>query len=232
MAALVMGDAEVISALTLLQLAFPGAPVFHAVFTSLMNPRTGGYISEVPTPSYIMAKQLAHAWQVPCLGGARVSGDAPILGWQSGFEVGLGSGMIALAGSEICGLLGLVASATTLYPEEVILDHDSIYHVYEMVNNKGFDAMDSALGVIKDVGHKNHFLAQKHTRKHIRDFRLPTLLRQKGPGNQTRDPREVALEQFKHLDATHHPEPLPDEVIKALDEIVQSVEVEAEKIYG
>lgn len=232
MAALVMGDAEVISAMTLLQLAFPGAPVFHAVFTSLMDPRTGGYISEVPTPSYIMAKQLAHAWKVPCLGGARVSGDAPVLGWQSGFEVGLGSGMIALAGGEICGLLGLVASATTLYPEEVILDHDSIYHVYEMVSNKGFDEMDAALAVIEDVGPKNHFLAQKHTRKHIRDFRLPVLLRQKGPDNQTRDPREVALEQFKHLDLMHHPEPLPDEVIKALDEIVASAEVEAGKIYG
>ncbi|HHH81437.1 MAG TPA: hypothetical protein ENL35_00440, partial [Chloroflexi bacterium] len=106
LAALIMGDAEVISAMVLIQLAFPGAPVFHAVFTSLMDPRTGGYISDVPAPSYIMAKELAHAWGVPCLGGARVSGDAPELGWQSGFEVGLGAGMIALAGGDICGVMG------------------------------------------------------------------------------------------------------------------------------
>jgi len=230
--ALIMGDAEVISAMALIQLAFPGAPVFHAVFTSLMDPRTGGYISEVPTPSYIMAKQLAHAWNVPCLGGARVSGDAPELGWQSGYEVGLGSGMIAMAGGDICGLMGLVGSATTLYPEEVILDHDSICHVYEMMNNKRFDEIDLALDVIRDVGPRNHFLAQKHTRKHIRNFRLPSLLRHRGPDGQQRDPREIALEEFKHIAATHHPQPLSDEVLAELDQILEAAESEAERVFG
>jgi trimethylamine--corrinoid protein Co-methyltransferase len=231
LAALIMGDAEVISAMVLLQLAYPGAPVFHAVFTSIIDPRTGGYISEVPTPSYIMAKQLAHAWNVPCLGGARVSGDAPELGWQSGFEVGLGSGMIAMSGAEICGLLGLVGSATTLYPEEVILDHDSIYHVHEMVNYKRFDEIDVALEVIREVGPRNHFLSQKHTRDHIRNFRLPSLLRHRGPDGTQRDPREIALEEFKRIEATHHPQPLPDEVLLELDRILDEAEGEAERIF-
>ncbi|MBC8506897.1 MAG: trimethylamine methyltransferase family protein [Anaerolineales bacterium] len=232
LAALIMGDAEVISAMVLIQLAFPGAPVFHAVFTSLMDPRSGGYISEVPTPSYIMAKQLAHAWNLPCLGGARVSGDAPELGWQSGYEVGLGAGMIAMAGGDICGLMGLVGSATTLYPEEVILDHDSIFHVYEMINNKRFDEIDLALDLIRDVGPRSHFLAQKHTRTHIRNFRLPTLLRNRGEEGQQRDPREIALEKFKHIEATHHPQPLPDDVIAELDHILEAAEIEAEAIFG
>ena len=232
LAALILGDAEVISAMVLIQLAFPGAPVFHAVFTSLMDPRTGGYISEVPTPSYIMARQLAHAWNVPCLGGARVSGDAPELGWQSGYEVGLGAGMIAMAGSEICGLLGLVGSATTLYPEEVILDHDGIHHVYEMVNNKRFDETDLAMDVIREVSPRGHFLAQKHTRKHIRHFRLPTLLRHRGPDGKQRDPREIALEEFKQIEANHHPQHLPDDVLAELDRIIESAEREAAKIFG
>jgi len=232
LAALIMGDAEVISAMVLIQLAYPGAPVFHAVFTSLMDPRTGGYISEVPTPSYIMAKQLAHAWNVPSLGGARVSGDAPDLGWQSGYEVGLGAGMIAMTGGEICGLLGLVGSATTLYPEEVILDHDSIYHVYEMINNKRFEEIDMALDVIREVGPRGHFLSQNHTRKHIRHFRLPTVLRQRGPDGKQRDPREIALEEFKRIAATHHPQPLPDKFLAELDRIISTGENEVKKIFG
>jgi trimethylamine--corrinoid protein Co-methyltransferase len=232
LAALIMGDAEVISALVLIQLAFPGAPVFHAVFTSIMDPRSGGYISEVPTPSYMMAKELAHAWNVPCLGGARVSGDAPELGWQSGYEVGLGSGMIAMAGGEICGLLGLVGSATTLFPEEVILDHDAIYHVYEMLNCKRVDEIDVAIDVIRDVGPRNHFLSQKHTRKHIRNFRLPSLLRHRGADGKQRDPREVALEQFKQIASTHHPQPLPDEVLTELDHILERAEGEVEELIG
>jgi trimethylamine--corrinoid protein Co-methyltransferase len=232
MGALIMGDAEVISAMVLMQLAYPGAPVFHAVFTSVMDPRTGGYISQVPTPSYMMAMQLAHAWNVPCLGGARVSGDAPELGWQSGYEVGLGAAMSVMAGGDICGLMGLVGSATTLYPEEVILDHDAYHHVYEMMNSKRSVEIDASLDIIKAVGPRGHFLAQKHTREHIRHFRLSPLLRQKGPNGKPRDPRELALEKFKHLDATHHPQPLPEEVLAELDHILEAAEREAENLYG
>ena len=230
--ALVMGDAEVISAMVLIQLAYPSAPVFHAVFTSLMDPRTGEYISEVPTSSYIMAKQLAHAWDVPCLGGARVSGDAPGLGWQSGYEVGLGSAMTAIVGGEICGLMGLVNSAMTLYPEEVILDHDAYYHVYEILNSKRITELDPSLDVIKDVGQRGHFLAQKHTRDHIRRFRISSLRDQKGPHNQPRDPREVALEKFKQIEESHHPQPLPKKVHTELDKILEAAEREAENIFG
>ncbi len=230
--ALLMGDAEVISAMVLMQLAFPGAPVFHAVFTSLMDPRTGGYISEVPAPSYIMAKQLAHAWNVPCLGGARVSGDAPGLGWQSGFEVGLGTVMTAMAGGEICGLMGLVGSATTLYPEEVILDHDAYYHVYKIINSKNFAEIDPSLDVLKAVGQRGHFLGQKHTRDHIRGFHISQLRGQKGPDGHLCEAREVALERFKQIEASHHPKPLPETVLAELDRILEAAEGEAKKIYG
>jgi trimethylamine--corrinoid protein Co-methyltransferase len=230
--ALVMGDAEVISAMTLIQLAYPGAPVFHAVFTSLMDPRTGGYISEVPTSSYLLAKELAHAWNVPCLGGARVSGDAPELGWQSGYEVGYGTVMTVLGGGEICGLLGLVGSATTLYPEEVILDHEAYMHIFEVIKEKNLDGIDRDLDVIKSVGQRGHFLAQKHTREHIRHFRLSPLQRQKDDQGKHHDPRELALEVFKEIERKHHPEPLPDNKIKELERIIQHAESEAAEIYG
>ena len=228
--ALVMGDAEVISAVVLMQLVYPGAPVFHAIFTSLMNPRTGGYISEIPTASYIMAKQLAHAWNIPCLGGARVSGDAPGLGWQSGFEVGLGTTLTALGGGEICGLLGLVNSAMTLYPEEVILDHDAYSHLYEILTSKRISELDESLAVIKDVGQRGHFLAQKHTREHLRNFHISSLRDQRGPDNQAVDPRTMALEKFKQIEASHHPQPLPEKVLAELDKILAIAEGEAADI--
>jgi trimethylamine--corrinoid protein Co-methyltransferase len=230
--ALIMGDAEVVSAMVLMQLAYPGASVFHAIFTSLMDPRSGGYISEIPTPSYMMAKQLAHAWNVPSLGGARVSGDAPELGWQSGYEVGLGAAMTTIAGGEICGVLGLIKSATTLYPEEVILDHEAYSHVYEMVKRQSFDEIEAALDLIRTVGPRAHFLSQKHTRKHIRDYRLPSLFKIMDTDGQFRDPREVAFEKFKDLAANHHPQPLPDDVLAELDRIMKTAESEAAKISG
>jgi trimethylamine--corrinoid protein Co-methyltransferase len=228
--ALAVGDAEVVSGMVLLQLAYPGAPMFHSILVSLMDPRTGGYVSTVPVFWSMMAAQLAHAWNVPSLGGARVSGDAPDIGWQSGREGGFGSALIPLCGSEITGLLGLLGSAMILYPEQMILDYEICKFAYDVLHGFEFDEADMALDVIEDVGPRSHFLTQKHTRKHIRDFRLSPLLRQKDSDGNLRDPREVALEEFRRLDEAHHPHPLPREVLAELDRILAAAEREAERI--
>ncbi len=228
--ALVIGDAEVVSAMVLVQLAYPGAPVFHSIVTSLMDPRTGGYIGEVPVPLSWMAVQLGHAWNVPSLGGGSVSSDAPDIGWQSGSEAGLGSALIPLSGGEVCGYLGLVGGSMILYPEQVILDHEICQNAYDLLHGFEFDAADMALDVIKKVGPRGHFLAQKHTRKHIRGFRLSPLFRQKNPDGSPRDPRQVAIEEFKRIEETHHPQPLPQQVLTELDRILSSAEREAERI--
>ena len=65
--AIMVGDAEVVSAMVLIQLAYPDAPVFHSIVPSLMDPRTGGYIGGTDIPISIMIVQMAHAWNVPCL---------------------------------------------------------------------------------------------------------------------------------------------------------------------
>lgn len=45
-----------------------------------------------------------------------------------------------------------------------------------------------------------------------------------------RDVKEVALEEFRRLNKTHHPKPLPDEVVADLDRILAAAEREAEQI--
>jgi len=102
--------------------------------------------------------------------------------------------------------------------------------VYDYYQGFDFDEHDMALEVIKEVGPKNHFLRQKHTRRHIRDFRLSKVLRAKGPDGGPLPPEKAAFEEFKRLDANHHPEPLPDESIAELDRILAAAEREAEKL--
>jgi hypothetical protein len=53
------------------------------------------------------------------------------------------------------------------------------------------------------------------------------LLRQKAPDGAWRDPREVALEEFKRISETHHPQPLPKEVLAELDRILAAAGREA-----
>ena len=89
-----------------------------------------------------------------------------------------------------------------------------------------FDGADMALDVIAAVGPRSHFLKQKHTRKHIRDFRLSLLTDQSNPDGSLRDPREVAIEEFKRLSETHHPKPLPREVLAELGHVLAAAERE------
>lgn len=86
------------------------------------------------------------------------------------------------------------------------------------------------MDIIADVGPGDHFLLQKHTRQHIRDFRFSKLVSQKDEQDNLRDPRQVALEEFIHLEETHHPEPLPDNVLDELNRILAAADVEAQRL--
>lgn len=228
--AIVQGDAEVISAMVLMQLAHPGAPVIHSIITSIMNPRTGGYIGDLNLPVNFIAAELAHAWNVPTLGGGSFSSDAPDLGWQSAFETGFGSSQIPLAGGELCGYMGLMSSSMILYPEQLILDNAVAMDVYTMYKKFEFQDLDVSLDVIKAVGPKGHFLREKHTRKHIRDFHYSPIFRQLDAAGSLREPREVAIEEFKKIYNTHNPEPLPDSALKEMDQIVAAADRKAKEL--
>ncbi len=229
--ALALGDAEVVSAMALMQLAHPGAPVFHSIITSLMNPRTGGYIGDVPLPVSLIAVQLAHAWDVPSLGGGSFSSDAPDIGWQSAFEGGFGSVQIPLAGGEICGYMGLMNSSMILYPEQIIFDAEIATNVYDIFKEFEFKDFDISLDVIKAVGPRGHYLRQKHTRKHVRDFHYSPIFHQLDAEGNLREPREIAIEEFKKIYDSHQPELLPDPVLKELDQILVAAD-KTEKTLG
>lgn len=227
--ALVLGDAEVVSGMVLIQLAFPGAPVFHSLYVSIMEPRTGAYISKVPLPLNILAVELAHSWNVPSLGGARMGSDAEVVGWQSGMEASMGAVNFALTDGEICGNIGLLGGAMIFRPEQLILDHEICLTAYELMHGFDFERYDMALDVIQQVGFRKNFLTEEHTLKHLRSFQLSPLLNKKHRDYSPADPSELALDEFKRLDVTHTPEPLPDETLKELDRIVDAVDREVEK---
>jgi trimethylamine:corrinoid methyltransferase-like protein len=170
-----------------------------------------------------MEVQMAHAWGVPSLGGGSVSVDAAEIGWSAGLDTGSGAMMIPFYGGEVCGYLGLTGSSMILVPEHMILQHEACQYAYDLLYGFKFDEADMALDVIANVGPRSHFLRQRHTRKHIRDFRLPLLEREDAAGNP-RDAQQVALEEFKRLNETHRPKPLPDEVLAELDRILAAAE--------
>ena len=195
-----------------------------------MNPRTGGYIGDAPLPSSLIAVQLAHARNVPSLGGGSFSSDAPDIGWQSAYEAGFGSVQIPLAGGEICGYMGLMNSSMILYPEQIILDSEIALGVHDTYKEFEFEGLDVSLEVIKKVGPRGHYLREKHTRKHIRDFRYSPIFRQLDNDGNLREPRDMALAEFKKIYDTHKPEPLPDYSLREMEKILAAADRTAKEL--
>jgi trimethylamine--corrinoid protein Co-methyltransferase len=239
--ALVQGEAEVVGALVLLQLAYPGCAVMHSNLVSIMDPRTGGYISEVPFHFEPIVSQLAHvAWGVPDLGGAALSSDSSGIDWVSGLRAGMGAALLSSDAADICGYVGgLTAGATVLCPEFIILQHEALMRAHAWFADLHFDRADLALDVIADVGPGGHFLAHRHTRKHLRDSRLwlwqstvrsESVARPEGvsadrPVDSAPSAAQTAAKaEFLRLTLEHAPEPLPDDLLAELDAILASTD--------
>jgi trimethylamine--corrinoid protein Co-methyltransferase len=220
-------DAEIVAAMALIQMAYPGAPVYHSLMPGIMHPRTGAYLGTAWEAElfYPVGVELAHMWGVPALAGI-FGTDALTPGWQSAAESAACLLLCALCGAETGSGMGLLESCTVLYPEELILDTD-IYHRVR-IDAAGLDTGDEALAldVIKAVGPRGHFLGQRHTRDHMRKRQFSDLTAQTDQGSSYRDPIEVAQEKTNWILENHFPEPL-DEVKQAeLKRILQAADQE------
>jgi trimethylamine--corrinoid protein Co-methyltransferase len=225
--ALAMGDAEIISATVLLQLAHPGCPVFHSLMQAWADPRTGAYVSySLDSRMRYAPVEMAHHWGMPSM-GACYGTDALTPGtWQSGVEPALDPFWAGLTSPEIVTGMGLVRTYTLLYPESVILD-DDIYHRarYALMNTE-VNAETLALDVIASVGPGGHFLAEQHTRKFMRDAMKRAVTHQLDASGGYRDPLQVARDKVAWIRENHHPEPLDAAVQAELARILVAADRE------
>jgi trimethylamine--corrinoid protein Co-methyltransferase len=229
--AFAMGDAEIISAAVLMQLAAPGAPVFHSTMQAWADARNGAYVSyPVDCRTRYAPVEMAHHWNLPSLGGCYGT-DAEAAGsWQSASEVALDPYLVALAGAEIATGLGLAETYTLLYPEQVILD-DEIYHrARYMLLDLDVSPETLAIDAIRAVGPGGHFLGQKHTRTHIRSSLQRGLAHTLNAENKYRDPVEVAQEKVRWILENYQPEPLESDQQIELQHILNAADRELANI--
>jgi trimethylamine--corrinoid protein Co-methyltransferase len=103
-------------------------------------------------------------------------------------------------------------------------------NVYGTYKEFEFKDLAESLDVIKAVGPRGHFLRQKHTRQHMRDFHYSPFFHQMDAAGNLREPRDIAIEKFQDIFDTHHPEPLPDQVLKEMDQILAAADHTAKYI--
>lgn len=227
---LVVGNSEVISALAMIQLAYPGTPVFYAAAQTVMDLRTGAYTGGGPEDFLFGAatNRLADYYNLPLSMGSFATG-AKEPDWQAGIENSLSTFMAAVVMSDMLLGVGLLNGSTIWSYEQMIMDCEIFSIIHKMMEGIEVNEETLALDVIRDVGPGGKFLTHEHTLKNMRKLWLPTLMdrrpytewEEKGDGA-----RDWAREKVKNILATHMPEPLDPKLEAELQRIIRSVEKE------
>lgn len=219
--------AEVLALVTLVQLAYPGAPVVGYPIPGMADPRSGGSRHSLDVREPNLSVDLVHYLGLPSQHGCGGGVDTETPGsWTEAAEGGSSLALAAMSGSELVVGLGLTGSGTLWSCEDLILD-DQLYHqARHAVMDLEVDDGRFALDVIDAVGPGGHFMAHPHTRRYLRESFVPGLTSEPGPKGGYRDPVEVARERAVDILEHYQPGPLDDDTAAALTEVLAAADDE------
>lgn len=226
--ALVVGNAEVISALALIQLVHPGTPVFYAAAQTSMDLRTGAYTGGGPEDFLFgaVSNLLADFYNIPLSMGSFATG-AKEPDWQAGIENSLSTLMASLTMSDMLVGVGLLNGSLIWSFEQMIMDCEIFDIVHKMMGGIAVNEETLALDTIRKVGSGQHYLAQEHTRSHMRDLWISKLMDRRPYSEwmaKKDGARDWARQRAAKILETHEPESLPQELSDELMKIIASQE--------
>ena len=162
---LAVGNAEVVAGTALLQLAYPGAPVFYAAAQTASDPRTGVYTGGGPEDFLFGAATnvLADFYNIPLSMGSFATG-AKEPNWQAGIENSLSTFMASIVMSDMLLGLGFLHGSRIWSYAEMMMDCEIFSIIHKTMQGIVVDDETLALEAIAAVGPGGHFLSQKHTR--------------------------------------------------------------------
>jgi trimethylamine--corrinoid protein Co-methyltransferase len=225
---LAIGNAEVVAGTALLQLAYPGAPVFYAAAQTASDPRTGVYTGGGPEDFLFGAATnvLSDFYDIPLSMGSFATG-AKEPNWQAGIENSLSTFMASIVMSDMLLGLGFLHGSRIWSYAEMMMDAEIFSIIHKTMQGIVVDDETLALDAIAAVGPGGNFLSQKHSRRHMRDLYLPQFMDRR-PYNEWEakqdDARDWALEKACRILAEHQPDPLDTKISEEMAKIIASLE--------
>ena len=223
---LVVHNAETLSGLVLLQLAFPGAPAFFAGAPSVIDLQTGGYTGGSPE-DYLLAAaatQLAHYYGIPIAMGTMATG-AKQPDWQAGIDDSLSTFASVMSCADMMNGAGLLDGSKTLSYPHMVMETEIYGIVKRLSGGIEVDEETLALDAIKSVGPGGTYLAARHTRRHMKEIWRPQVWDRSPYESWARDGKRGALERATEIAdeilATHRPMALAQDVQEELRNIVE-----------
>ena len=223
---LAVGNAEVLSALALIQLAYPGAPVYYAAAQTAMDLRSGAYTGGGPEDFLFGAasNELAKYYNLPLSMGSFATG-AKEPDWQAGLENSLSTFMASASMADMLLGVGLLNGSTIWSFEQMIMDCEIFSIIRKMMEGIPVDSETLALDAIREAGPRGDFLTSDHTLRNMRGLWLGKLLdrRPYSIWEKKKDgARDWARDKAKAILAAHHPAPLDPKLEAELRKIILS----------
>lgn len=220
-------NTEFLGGVIISQLAHPGAPLQYAPRPMAMDMRTGFSLAGSIEGGIMAAAgaQMAHYYNVPVsLHGPWT--DSMTHDGQSTFERTYLTLMEAYAGANVLVGAGMIQESLVISHEQLVIDDEIHRTVARALEGLEIDEERLGMDAIDRVGPGGNFLADPHTLKFLRGERyMPHLLyrdsREAWEAKGSKDFEKRANERAKAILQKHQPNPLPEEMGKALDDLVR-----------
>ena len=173
---LVVSNAEILALLTLVQCAKKGAKAIYGSVLSMMEPRSGAYVSGSPEAALLCSAVvcLAKHYGLPAQAGT-FGTNALDPGPQAASEHCINTLLAVSSGADMLNGFGLIEASTVLSFEQLLLDYDIVTELLYVA--KGIEVNEDTLAadLIHDVGIGGNYLAKRHTLAHLKDAWSPVV---------------------------------------------------------
>jgi trimethylamine--corrinoid protein Co-methyltransferase len=228
-ATMVVALAEGLAALTLAQLACPGVPVIPGGGPTTMDMRTTVCAQGAPELCLLVAgcAQMYRTYRVPSYGTAGGT-NSKVVDAQAAIEATNSILSAALAGSNLVHCIGAIEDCLTVSLEAFVMGDEIVALARRIAGGLAVDEETLALDVLKQVGPGGHFIDREHTLHHFREHHYSGLINRQMydawtlSGAKTMEDR--MREKVHWILENHYPEPLPEDVRRELERIIERAE--------
>ena len=219
-----IANAEVLSQLVVIQLKKPGAPFIYGNMPSIMDMKTIIYPYGAPEKILMVAAltELCHSYKLPMYGTGGCT-DAQKLNLQAAVEATSTIFASALSGADLVHNVGSLYHGGWRSLEYIVLADEIIGMIKVIMGGIEINEETLPLDLIEKKGPKANYLSEPHTRKHFREFWVPTVFdRSTAKKEGEKDCEELLKAKTLEILKTHQPKPLPDDVVKELKKMEKS----------
>lgn len=222
--ALALANAGEMVGVVLSQLKREGAPIIISGGTNdTVDMRTlvGSYAAP---ENRVMFMEIAHYYGLPMFGLGGGS-DSKLPDEQAAAEAALTLLTETLSGAHLIHDVGYLASGMTASYEQMVICNELINWVKRFVQEIEVNDETLAMDLIAEYGADGQYLNTAHTTDHFREdwysrlFDRQNIAGWEKAGSTTLRQRAVA--QARKLLTEHQPEPLPNDILAALDHIIE-----------